>query len=288
MVAAITRRALFGGLALAGLGGGRAIAKTRPPRRVVCLEWTSAEMVTSLGISPIAVGDLKGYRDWVIEPALPDSVLDIGSRSEPNRELLTKLEADLIVGAYGYGLEEKEFVRFAPTFSIPFYDGTASPFAQAVAETRRLGTVLDRERQAEQLIADVENTIARARAKLAPLATRPFCIISIFDDRHVRVYGAGSLFQDVMDKLELTNAWVRPTTSWGFAQIGVEDLVLVGDATVISLDPIPKHVQIRIDNSSLWNNLPCVRNGRVTRIAPVWPFGGLLAAQRFAALLANR
>ncbi|WP_245411871.1 ABC transporter substrate-binding protein [Phyllobacterium leguminum] len=273
-------------MALASFGGSPAIAETRP-RRVVCLEWTSAEMVISLGITPIAVGDIRGYRDWVVEPQLPASVMDLGSRSEPNLELLAELQPDLIVGAYGYGLDANDFIRFAPVFNIPFYDGTSSPYAQAVAETRRLGTVLDRERQADQLITNVENSIAQARTKLAPRAARPLCVVSMFDDRHVRVYGAGSLFQDVMDRLGLANAWVRPTTDWGFAQAGIEELVSIGDATLISLDPIPRHVQIRIDNSSLWNNLPCVRNGKVIRIAPVWPFGALLAAQRFAALLAN-
>lgn len=282
-----TRRAFLGGLALTWFSGSAAATQKSPPRRVVCLEWTSAEMVISLGISPIAVGDIKGYRDWVVAPQLPGSVMDLGSRSEPNLELLAALKPDLIVGAYGYGLDEADFARFAPVFNIPFYDGTASPYAQAVAETRRLGTLVDRVPEAEQLIANVENSIAQARAKLSARAAQPLCILSMFDDRHVRVYGKGSLFQDVMDRLGLTNAWNRPTTSWGFAQVGIEELVSIGDATVISLEPIPQHVQIRIDNSSLWNNLPCVRNGKIIRIAPIWPFGGLLAAQRFASLLAN-
>jgi ferric hydroxamate transport system substrate-binding protein len=285
VIAALTRRAFLGGLTLTYFSASAATTENRPPRRIVCLEWTSAEMVMSLGIVPIAVGDLGGYRDWVVEPRLPSSVVDIGSRSEPNLELLATLKPDLIVAAYGYGLDEADFLRFAPTFSIPFYDGTASPYAQAVTETRRLGAALDRKAEAEQLIAEVDASIAQVRAKLSPKPPR-LCIVSMFDDRHVRVYGKGSLFQDVMDRLGLTNAWDQPTTSWGFAQIGIEELVRIGDATVISLDPIPRHVQIRIDNSSLWNNLPCVRNGRVIRIAPVWPFGGLLAAQRFAALVA--
>lgn len=244
-------------------------------------------MVIALGIAPVSIGDIGGYQDWVVSPQLPASAIDLGSRSEPNLELLHALKPDLIAGAYGYGLDERDFTRFAPTFNIPFYDGTSTPYAQAVEESLRLGTLLGRRVEAEQLFANVENSIAQSRAKLAVKAARPLCIVSMFDDRHVRVYGAGGLFQDVMDRLGLTNAWNQETGAWGFAQVGIEKLVSIGDATVISLDPIPHHVQIRINQSSLWNNLPCVRNGKVIRIAPVWPFGGLLAAQRFATLLAN-
>ncbi|EJN02487.1 ABC-type Fe3+-hydroxamate transport system, periplasmic component [Phyllobacterium sp. YR531] len=243
-------------------------------------------MFLSLGILPVAVGDIAGYRDWVVSPALPVTTLDLGSRSEPNLELLAELKPDLIAGAYGYGLDQADFTRFAPTFNVPFYDGTSTPFKQAVDETLQLGNLLSRRNEAEQLIATVKASISMARTKLQPKADRPICVVSMFDDRHVRIYGGGGLFQDVMNQLGLINAWEGATNSWGFAQVGIEQLVSVGDATIISLDPIPAHVQIRINQSSLWNNLPCVRNGKVIRIAPIWPFGGLRAAERFATLVA--
>ncbi|TIL97164.1 MAG: ABC transporter substrate-binding protein, partial [Mesorhizobium sp.] len=72
----------------------------------------------------------------------------------------------------------------------------------------------------------------------------------------------------------------------GFSTVGIEELVAVGGAQLISLDPIPPHVRIRIARSSLWANLPCVRNGQVRTIPPVWPFGGLTAAARFAEFVA--
>ncbi|WFU89989.1 hypothetical protein QA644_28565 (plasmid) [Rhizobium sp. CC1099] len=60
-----------------------------------------------------------------------------------------------------------------------------------------------------------------------------------------------------------------------------------GNARLVSLDPIPAHIRIRIEQSSLWTSLPCVRAGNVVTIPPVWPFGGLAAAARFANLIEN-
>ncbi|TIS30730.1 MAG: ABC transporter substrate-binding protein, partial [Mesorhizobium sp.] len=79
-MAPLTRRRCLAGLAATSLGlrGDPAHAARQP--RIACLEWTSAEMVVSLGIGPVAVADTKGYRDWVAGPALPAGCLDLGSR----------------------------------------------------------------------------------------------------------------------------------------------------------------------------------------------------------------
>jgi ABC-type Fe3+-hydroxamate transport system substrate-binding protein len=256
----------------------------RPPR-IACLEWTSAEMVISLGIGPVAVADTKGYRDWVVDPDLPAGCLDLGSRGEPNLELLTELRPDLIVGAYGYGLDEAPFKQIAPLHTIPFYDGTEAPYRQAETETLKLGARLGREAEAQRLIQETAAAIAQIRAQFSERAKQPLAVVSMFDDRHVRVYGKGSLFQGVFDRLSLANAWTAPTDIWGFSTVGIEQLVAIGEARLICLDPIPPHVKIRIDQSSLWANLPCVKAGNARTIPPIWPFGGLAAAARFATLV---
>lgn len=262
------------------------LARAAHTPRLACLEWASAELVTSLGIQPVAVADLKGYRDWVVAPQMSDECLDLGSRGEPNLEVLLKLKPDMIVSAYGYGLEEGPFARIAPLHTVAFYDGTGrAPYRQAESETLRLGERLRLEAEARKVIESTAAAISKAKMMLADRGDGPLAVVSMFDDRHVRVYGRASLFQDVLDRLGLTNAWTGETGSWGFSTMGIEELVAIGDARLISLDPIPQHVKIRIEQSTLWKSLPCVRAGNVTTIPPVWPFGGLAAAARFAKLL---
>ncbi len=91
----LDRRALLAA-ALAGMAGLRGARAAGSPR-IVCLEWTAAELVLTLGIVPVALADVAGYREWVAAPALPASVLDLGSRGEPNKELVARLKPDLIV-----------------------------------------------------------------------------------------------------------------------------------------------------------------------------------------------
>jgi iron complex transport system substrate-binding protein len=53
------------------------------PQRIVALEWLPVELLLALGVTPYGVADIPNYNLWVNEPALPDSVIDVGLRTEP-------------------------------------------------------------------------------------------------------------------------------------------------------------------------------------------------------------
>ena len=281
---ALRRRAFLGGLAAGALPLGSALGAGQAPD-AVCLEWTSAEMLMSLGVMPRAVADLAGYRIWAVAPELAPSVLDLGSRGEPSMERIAALKPGLIVTASGYGQDESRLRRFAPVETLRLYEGSTAALADAEGEFLRLADRLGRRPRAERMIADVSATLAGLRADLAAKDLPPVAVLSLFDDRHARVYGRNGLFQDVMDRLGVRNAWTGETSAWGFATVGFENLVTLGDCAVVALQPVPVHVDIRIRQSRLWAALPAVKRGQVARIPAVWPFGGLAAAERFARFL---
>ena len=280
----LRRRAFLGGLAAGALPFGSALQAATTPS-AVCLEWTSAEMLMSLGVTPRAVADAPGYRIWAVAPDLPETVLDLGSRGEPSMERIAALKPDLIVTASGYGQDESRLRRFAPVETLKLYEGSAAALADAEREFLRLADRLGRRPQAEDMIADFSATLTTYRSDLAAKNLPPVAVLSLFDDRHARVYGRNGLFQDVMDRLGVGNAWTGETSAWGFANVGFENLVTLGDCIVVALQPVPVHVDIRIRQSRLWAALPAVKRGQVVKIPAVWPFGGLAAAERFAGFL---
>ncbi|MEH6774728.1 MAG: ABC transporter substrate-binding protein, partial [Cereibacter changlensis] len=114
------------------------------------------------------------------------------------------------------------------------------------------------------------------------LDDRPLLIVKFADDRLLDVFGAGSLFHDVLRPLGATNAWTGPTNAWGFASTGLEALAGHPEARLVIIEPAPPP---RLADSPLWRALPQVRAGRVTLLPPVWVFGGVPSALRFARLL---
>lgn len=252
---------------------------------VVCLEWTSAEMLLSLGITPRAVADVAGYRVWAAAPDLPESVLDLGSRGEPSMERIAIIKPDLIVTASGYGLDATRLQRFAPVETLKLYEGSATALFDTEREYLRLAAQIGRRQQAQQMLAKFFADLAAMRAELSTRKLPRVAVVSLFDDRHARVYGRNGLFQDVLDLIGVENAWTGETSAWGFATVGFEKLVTLGDCVIVSLQPVPANVEIRIRQSRLWAALPAVQRRQVMNIPAVWPFGGIAAADRFARFL---
>ncbi|WP_052195001.1 ABC transporter substrate-binding protein [Aureimonas altamirensis] len=279
---ALNRRSVIAGAASIGLVG-VARAADKLAERVACLEWTAAEMTLALGIAPIGVGDTNDYGNWVVEPPMPKSVADLGSRFEPNRELLYRLAPDLVIISRGYGIDAAMIEPIAPTFELtPIAPPGTSALRHAAAEMERLARATGREAQVVDVIAGMRRTVIDARERLAQRSIPPVCILSLFDERAARVY-VGGLFGDVMQKLGLSNAWTGKAGAWGFAQVGIERLVVLEPETrLVILDPVPLPVRLNLEESVLWRNLPVVRAREPARIPAVWPFGGLIAASRFA------
>ena len=105
----ISRRRLLTAMALSPLllKMGQARAAAIDPHRIVALEWLPVELMMALGVTPYGVADIPNYTLWVNEPKLPDSVIDIGLRTEPNLELLTQMKPSYLFWSAGYGPSEE-------------------------------------------------------------------------------------------------------------------------------------------------------------------------------------
>lgn len=256
--------------------------------RIAVIDWGLTETLLGLGVTPIAVAQTEGYRRWVMAPALPASVVDLGLRVEPNLELLSQLKPDLILITPQFEASRAQLERIAPVRSLAIYtpDGEAYSGAQRVA--RELAELLQRPAAAEALIARVDATLARVQARLASKSWPPLYVLSFLDQRHVRLFGKQSIYQGVLERIGLRNAWQGPTNYWGFSQQGIERLAGQPDAALLYLQPMPPGTLERLADSALWQRLPAVQAQRLYSLPPVWSFNGLLAAERFATVLEAR
>lgn len=256
--------------------------------RVVALDFGLAETLLALGVVPVGLPGPADYRRWVVDPALPDGVADVGQRTQPNLELLAALAPDAILAVPEQDAILPQLHRIAPVLRVPLHTPQQRPWDRSVEAARAIGTRLGRADAAEQLIAAVERRHATARAALAGRAVRPLLLASFLDPRHLRVYGAGSILQAGLDRLGLSNAWTGRTSVWGSATVGLEALAPLEDAVLFAIDPQPPDLAAVLDASPLWRALPFVRARRVFTLPPVLMFGTLPAADRLAALLPPR
>lgn len=248
--------------------------------RIITLDWTVAETMMAMGVVPQGVAQLDAYRDWVRSPTMPESVANLGLRSQPNLELLASLDPEQILITPLFASLEPKLSHIAPVTSLGMYASGDDPWASMIEATRKLGKLTDRPKAAERLIATTNERLAQAKQRL-PKNLPPLLLVQFMDARHVRVFGERSLYQGVLTRLGLDNAWNEKTNAWGFSLVGLEALADL-NAHLIVVKPLPVGVETQLSESGLWQNMSAVRQQRVSYLPPVWSFGALPSAQRFA------
>ncbi len=133
------------------------------PVRVAALDNTSLETLKAFGVEPVALPKPilpdQGFEDWIAD----ESILDVGSHREPNLELLSEAEPDLIIGGYRFGEYTEELSRIAPTIDI---SPTDENFVESLkTQTEKLGVIFGKEDQATEIIAELDDAEANAAAQ---------------------------------------------------------------------------------------------------------------------------
>lgn len=284
----ITRRRLLAAMALSPLLWQMrgAQAASFDPQRIVALEWLPAELLLALGVTPYGVADIPNYNLWVNEPALPSSVIDVGLRTEPNLELLTQMKPSFIVWSAGYGPSAEKLARIAPGWGFTFSDGKR-PLLMAQQSLNEMAGLIGRQQAAKRHLAEFDALMENLRPRFAHRGERPLLMITVLDPRHVLVFGQNCLFQEVLDRFGIKNAWRGESAFWGSVSVGIDRLAAYKETDVICFDH-GNHAEMRqLMSTPLWQAMPFVREGRFQRVPAVWFYGATLSAMHFARVLAD-
>lgn len=284
----INRRRFLAAMALSPLLWQMQKAQAAPvnAERIVALEWLPVELMLALGVTPYGVADIPNYRMWVNEPVLPDSVIDVGLRTEPNLELLTQMKPSMLVWSAGYGPSPKILARIAPGRSFAFSDGK-QPLEQARRSLLEMAELLNKQDVAHRHLAEFDAYIDSLKPRFAQRGERPLLLMSLLDPRHMLVFGPNCLFQEILDRLGVKNAWQGETNFWGSTVVGIDRLAAYKDVDVLCFDHGNAADMRRLAATPLWQAMPFVRANRVQNVPAVWFYGATLSAMNFARILDN-
>lgn len=261
------------------LAAGPLSAASERPERIAVLNWGLAQTLVALGVEPVAVADIDGYRKWVGRPALPDGAVNVGRRIEPNLDVLAGTRPDLILMSGYYNRARERLRTIAPTETLRIYQPNGDALQRSIRIAERLAARLDRGDAMERLRRDLDRSVARLRERTE--AGDSVYVIRFQDDGHVQVFGAPGLFDGVLQRANLTNAWQGGANYWGFSIIPIDRLDAAADHLVV-VEPVPRRAQRMMADSPIWQALPAVREGDVHRLETIWSFGGVPSAIHFA------
>ncbi|WP_329123515.1 iron-siderophore ABC transporter substrate-binding protein [Streptomyces sp. NBC_01353] len=256
-----------------------------PAAKVVGTEWNAVENLVSLGVDPIGVSDVKGYKTWDTAVPLKNEPKDIGTRGEPSMDTVASLKPDLIVATTD--LPEaavKQLRKVAPVLTLRPADA-ADPIGQMTKNLDLIAQATGTTQQADKLKKQFEAKLAEGAKALADagLAGTKYAFADgyvVSNQVSIRPYTSGSLIGGVNEKLGLKNAWtVKGDESYGLAATDVEGLTKLGDVQFAYIgsegDKSSTPFTGVLAKDKVWTSLPFVKNGNVHRLPDgIWMFGG--------------
>jgi iron complex transport system substrate-binding protein len=280
-------------------GVGRTVELDRPAERVVVLEWQQIEDALTLCVTPVGVSDPEGYATYVSAETLPEDVVDLGTRGEPDLDALYATDPDLIV-VEAFGADDELVAqleeRDVPVLATLGADG-ADPIGNMKSVFSMIAEATGRTERAEQVLEEFDQHLADAKAEVASaeLATSDFLFFDGWIEGGnvvIRPYGQGALFTALGEQLGMTSAWTDEIDqaygsggvdpAYGLAQTDIEGLTAVGQANLFySDDDTADSYVTELEKSPIWASLPAVVEGRAHAFpAGVWGAGGPLSCQQ--------
>ena len=255
------------GLALALAGALLALASpaaAAPPRRVVALAPSAAEIVYALG----AAGSVVGVSDYAAD--LPESKgKTLLGGFVPDLERIASLSPDLAVVSRD-GTDRRAAERVA-ALGIRVVVTDATSLAGVYADIRRVGEALGRGPAAERLVASPERRTAAARER-SPALRRPgrWSVLALIWPDPPVVAGPATFVGDLLEKAGLVN--VVPSSAGAWPRVSHETLVAWNPRFLLK----PETPENRAAFSAAfapgtrWGLLPAVREGRVLALPGAW------------------
>ncbi|WP_312674047.1 iron-siderophore ABC transporter substrate-binding protein [Microbacterium sp.] len=265
---------------------GRTVELDKPAARIAVLEWQQIEDALSLCVTPVAVADAEGYSTWVTAEELPEGVVDVGTRQEPNLETLFGTDPDLVI--VEVNAADDPIVAQLEAYDVPVLATIGAdaedPIAKMLNTFDLIAQATGREERADVVTEEFQEHLDTAKAELADrdLATTDFVFFDGWVDGGnvaLRPFGQGSLVGEVGEELGLTNAWTGEVDPvYGLGQTDVEGMTTVGDANLFytgTADPDSESFVDALADNPAWTSLPAVAEDRLTAFpAGIWTFGG--------------
>ncbi|MEV8020260.1 iron-siderophore ABC transporter substrate-binding protein [Streptomyces sp. NPDC086554] len=261
-----------------------------PAKKVVGTEWNVVESLVSLGVDPVGVSDVKGYKTWdsvvPLKNTPKNTPKDIGTRGEPSMETIASLKPDLILATTDLPASAvKQLKKVGPVLTVRPADAS-DPIGQMTENLDLIAKATGKEKQAAALNKQFEAKIAAGKKKLdkAGLAGTKIAFADGYvasNQVSIRPYTDGSLIGDVNKRLGLKNAWkMKGDKDYGLATTDVEGLTGLGDDVQFAYiggessgdrDPFAKDLA----KNAVWKSLPFVKAGDVHQLPDgIWMFGG--------------
>jgi iron complex transport system substrate-binding protein len=230
------------------------------PQRIVALTPFAANTLVKLGVEPVAVGQTLGGNERFSPKLKGVPVLPLSHPNGPNLEQIASLDPDLVFSSrtWAKGNESMGDLGIRVLVQEPFR------LSGAFAQTRVIGGIVGRRRQAEAVVEKMKRDVAQARKGIVE---HPTVMLILGVGRTPFVFLSNSWGGDLVAKAGGRLLTGGVSSSSGFERIS-DEVVVAEDPDVIVAVPhaneedIPSLTEYLRTNPA-WQGTTAVREGRI-------------------------
>lgn len=196
---------------------------TGTPSRIIALEFTYVDAMASLDISPVGIAD-DGDAERIIPQIRSqiDEWTSVGTRAEPDLELILSLEPDLIFADLARHEQIYENLsRIAPTIVL---DSFEAGYDATMESIRLVGRALNRQEEMERRLADHEARMQELAARTPADESRKM-MAAVASADTFSVHTPGAFTPDVLVRLGLPYAVEEGVSDEAYLSISLEQLL---------------------------------------------------------------
>ncbi|RVU84649.1 Fe(3+)-dicitrate ABC transporter substrate-binding protein FecB [Leucothrix sargassi] len=249
------------------------------PERIVVLEFSFADALAAVGVSPIGIADDKEKAR--VLPAVREIIGDwesVGMRSQPSLEVIASLKPDLIIADIGrHEAVYEDLKKIAPTIMLRSRRETYEDNLKASAI---IGTVVGKHEQMQARLAQHKALMQSYKAQLPKGGTFQFGTARYdFLSLHPEAAYAGG----VIHALGLENAKTGAKDA-ASRRVSLEQLLAINPDYLIIGEYSEKNVLTDWQDEPLYKLLKAVKNDRIFNVDPnTWSrCRGIMAAEQMA------
>jgi ABC-type Fe3+-citrate transport system substrate-binding protein len=250
----------------------------KAPKRIIVLEFSYTDALMTLGVQPIGVADDDDQTLFmdVVKDQLKDYT-SIGSRYEPNIELISSLKPDLIIADLNHHKAVYEQLNMiAPTLVL---DDHQADYNQMLENYKVIAKALDKEAEGQKRLEEhaVKIDEAKAEIKDKSLTVLP----AVVNPKGFYAHSDHSYTGSFLVNLGFTDP-VKSEDS--YPQLSLEQLIETNPQAIFLLPATEETIISQWEENPLWKELDAVKSGHVFTVERRnWALSrGLLGSERMA------
>lgn len=228
------------------------------PKRIITLEYSFVDSLAALDVKPVGIAD-DNKKDILIK-AIADKVGDytsVGTRSQPNLEVISSLKPDLIIADLKrHKAIYEELSKIAPTIVLKSLE---SSYDENISSFKTIATAVGQEDKAETRLKEHDDFINSKKAELAFDSNKTVLSAAIRDT--FNAHASSSFDGELLEKIGMKN--VIQNNDSPYAELTLEQLVQTNPDVLFLMKSEDKTVIEDWQQNPLWKDLKAVKNNQV-------------------------